>query len=170
MTYPRKTLISLQSTPYYHVVARCVRRSWLWGFDKYSGKDYSHRKEWVLERLRELEAIFAIDVCAYAVMSNHYHLVLRVDDKRAKQWSHAEVVRRWTELFSRPSLIERWEMGTCEAGEREVAEALIELWRSRLFDISWYMRCLNEPLARRANQEDGCTGCFWEGRAFRTSI
>jgi hypothetical protein len=35
MTYARKTLISLQDTPYYHVVARCVRRAWLWGVDEY---------------------------------------------------------------------------------------------------------------------------------------
>ena len=70
MAYARKTLISLQDTPYYHVVARCVRRAWLWGFDEYAGRDYSHRKQWVLERLSELAGIFAIDVCAYAIMSN----------------------------------------------------------------------------------------------------
>ena len=70
MTYARKSLISLQDTPYYHVVARCVRRAWLWGYDEYAGRDYSHRKEWVLERLEELTSIFAIDICAYAVMEH----------------------------------------------------------------------------------------------------
>jgi hypothetical protein len=164
MTYARKTLISLQDTPYYHVVARCVRRAWLWGFDEYAGRDYSHRKEWVLDRLHDLAGLFAIDLCAYAILSNHYHLVVHVDAARARGWSQAEVVRRWTQLFSRPPLIERWERGECQSGEREVAASLIERWRQRLCDVSWYMRCLNEPLARRANLEDGCTGRFWEGR------
>ena len=149
MTYARKTLISLQ----HHVVARCVRRAWLWGFDEYASRDYSHRKEWVLERLRELAAIFAIDLCAYAIMSNHYHLVVHVDQLRAKHWSRHEVVERWTQLFSSPSLIERWRKGECEPGEREVAEALIERWRHRLCDVSWYMRCLNEPLARSTHSD-----------------
>ena len=54
MTYARKNQVSLKETPYYHVVARCVRRAWLWGFDEYAGRDYSHRKEWVIERLAHL--------------------------------------------------------------------------------------------------------------------
>jgi len=164
MTYARKSLVSLQDTPYYHVVARCVRRAWLWGVDEYAGKDYSHRKDWVLERLELLSSMFAVDICAYAVMSNHYHLVIHVDQGRAKAWTAQEIIERWTRLFSRPVLIERWQRGLCEAGEREVAEHLIELWRRRLCDVSWYMRCLNEHLARRANAEDDCKGRFWEGR------
>src|SRR5687768_16978685 len=131
MTYARKTLISLQDTPYYHVVARCVRRAWLWGVDEYAGKDYSHRKSWVLERLAQLDSIFAIDICAYAVMSNHYHLVLHVDQKRARTWTAQQIVERWTALFSRPSIVERWEQGLAGDAEREVAEKIIELWRRR---------------------------------------
>ena len=164
MGYPRKSLICLEDTPYYHVVARCVRRAWLWGYDTYAGKDYSHRKAWVLQRLRRLADIFTIDLCAYAIMSNHYHLVLRVDRQRMSRLSHAEVVTRWTQLFSIPPLIQRWQVGRASAAERLIAEELIERWRLRLIDISWYMRCLNEHLARRANAEDECTGRFWEGR------
>jgi REP element-mobilizing transposase RayT len=164
MGYPRKSLICLEETPYYHVVARCVRRAWLWGYDSYAGKDYSHRKAWVLHRLRHLADVFAIDLCAYAIMSNHYHLVLRVDRQRALDWDHTEVVARWARLFSAPPLIQRWQEGNANAAERAIAEELIERWRQRLIDISWYMRCLNEYLARRANAEDQCTGRFWEGR------
>lgn len=164
MGYPRKSLVCLEDTPYYHVVARCVRRAWLWGYDAYAGKDYSHRKVWVLYRLRQLANIFSIELCAYAVMSNHYHLVLRVDRQRMTRWSPAEVVARWSQLFGIPPLIQRWQDGRASASERELAEQLIERWRQRLIDISWYMRCLNEYLARRANAEDGCTGRFWEGR------
>lgn len=164
MGYSRKSLISLEDTPYYHVVARCVRRAWLWGYDTYAGKDYSHRKAWVLQRLRHLADIFSIDLCAYAIMSNHYHLVLRVDRQRMARQSHAEIVTRWTQLFSNPPLIQRWQDGRASAAERMIAEELIERWRLRLIDISWYMRCLNEYLARRANAEDACTGRFWEGR------
>ena len=164
MTYPRQSLVCLEATPYYHVVSRCVRRAWLWGHDQYAGRDYSHRKDWVLERLRELSAAFAIDVCAYAVMSNHYHLVLHVDAARARGWTQKEVVVRWSRLFRRPLLIERWQQSECPEAVRAAAEAMITDWRNRLFDVSWYMRCLNEHLARRANAEDQCTGRFWEGR------
>jgi REP element-mobilizing transposase RayT len=164
MTYARKTLVSLQDTPYYHVVARCVRRAWLWGFDRYAGKDYTHRKAWVLQRLTQLSSVFAIDLCAYAIMANHYHLVVHVDLARAREWTQQEVIERWSQVFARPELIERWEKGESGEDEGQLAERLIERWRARLADVSWYMRCLNEHLARRANAEDDCTGRFWEGR------
>src|SRR5690606_32901339 len=138
--------------------------AWLWGYDAYARKDYSHRKAWVLHRLHCLADVFSIDLCAYAIMSNHYHLVLRVDRQQAARWSHADVVAKWTQLFRTPPLIQRWQDGRANAAERVIAEQLIECWRQRLIDVSWYMRCLNEHLARRANAEDECTGRFWEGR------
>jgi REP element-mobilizing transposase RayT len=164
MTYARKTQICLQDTPYYHLVGRCVRRAWLCGFDQYSGRDYSHRKQWVLERLRLLTSMCAINVCAYAILSNHYHLVVHVDQAKAKTWTMREVVERWTSLFSAPPMVERWLTGEAGPGECEAAETTIRIWRARLYDVSWFMKCLNEHLARRANAEDGCTGHFWQSR------
>src|SRR5688500_8144840 len=164
MGYARRAQVSLNDTPYYHVVARCVRRAWLWGYDEYAKRDYSHRKAWVLERLGVLSRIFAIDICAYAVMANHYHLVVHVDRSAATSWSNVEVAARWGALFNVPPLVERWLNGTASPTEAEVAQQLLGRWRQRLHDISWFMRCLNEQLARRANAEDGCKGRFWEGR------
>ena len=164
MTYARKNQISLQDTPYYHLVGRCVRRAWLCGVDEYSGRDYSHRKHWVLERLHLLTSACAINVCAYAILSNHYHLVVRVDQTRAKHWSREEVVARWTSIFSMPPLIERWRSGQAGQEERDRAENLIDTWRERLYDVSWFEKCLNEHIARRANAEDRCTGHFWQSR------
>ncbi len=165
MTRARNQLISLDTTPYYHCISRCVRRAFLWGEDSLTGKNYEHRKEWVVSRLQELAGIFAIDICAYAVMSNHYHLVLRVDQQKAEVWSTAQVAEQWKKLYKLPFLVERYlRMETTTRAEAAEAEKLIETWRERLTDISWFMRSLNEHLARRANEEDGCTGRFWEGR------
>lgn len=92
--YARKFQVCLTDTPYYHVVSRCVRRAWLWGRDEYAGRDYTHRKAWVLARMSELTNLFAIDICAYAVMANHYHLVIRVNRSVAQAWDD-EGSNRW---------------------------------------------------------------------------
>lgn len=110
----------------------------------------------------ELSGVFAVDVCAYAIMSNH--LVVHVDQQRAKSWTADEVIERRTRIFCKPSLIKRFEECEATEAEREVATRSIALWRSRWCDVSWYLRCLNEHLTRRANVEDNCRGRFWEGR------
>jgi len=98
MTVARKHLIDLQSTPYFHVMNHCVRRAFLCGKDHYSGQCYEHRRQWILDEVKTLS--FAIDICAYALMSNHYHLVLRVNREEASQWSTREVVTRWCQIYS----------------------------------------------------------------------
>ena len=157
MTIARRLQIDLDETPYYHCVARCVRRAFLCGDDKPSGRNFDHRKLWILERLKLLAAIFAIDVCAYAILSNHLHLVLRILAEQMAKWTDEEVLRRAGQLC--PSTIkgiEDWP----EARRKQ----LVATWRERLSSISWFMGRLCEFIARQANQEDECTGRFWEGR------
>ena len=165
MTVARRKLIHLDSTPYYHCMARCVRRAFLCGEDHFSGQNYDHRKQWIVEKLKELDNVFAIDICAYAVMSNHYHVVLRVDKARANEWSDRQVIKRWYQLFKGNLLVDKLREGEpMSRAELLAADKVIQTWRERLTDISWYMRCLNESIARMANEEDQCKGRFWEGR------
>ena len=165
MPKPRKAQISLEATPYYHCVSRCVRRAFLCGIDSSTGKSYEHRRQWIVDRLKQLSEIFAIDLCSYAIMSNHYHVILHVDSASSSGWSEQEVIERWEHLFSLPDLVRRYHSKqVLSRAEMEAVSELITKWRSRLQDISWFMRCLNEPIARQANQEDGCTGRYWEGR------
>jgi REP element-mobilizing transposase RayT len=142
-----------------------VRRAYLCGVDHYSGQNYEHRRQWVVDRIRLLSSLFAIDVCAYAVMSNHYHLVLKVCPEQLIDLSDKEIMNRWCALFKGPLLIQRYRSGEAlRPSERSTVSDIVNAWRSKLASISWFMRCLNQPIARQANIEDQCTGKFWESR------
>ncbi len=165
MTRPRSALVSVTDTPYYHCIGRCVRRAFLCGQDPVSGKSFDHRKKLILERLALLTDVFALDLCAYALMSNHYHLVLRLAPSRAEQWTDKDIAQRWKRLYTGPEWLTRFLDGEAlSAAESSLLAESLPRWRSRLADLSWFMRCLNEHIARVANAEDGCTGRFWEGR------
>ncbi len=156
MTLPRSVLIDPSCTRYYHCVSRCVRRAFLCGKDAVTGFDFEHRRAWIEARLLRLAEVFAIDLCAYAVMSNHYHVVLHLNTDQQAAWTDDEVVRRWRRVHRLPDWL--------ESADEQHVNATIRLWRERLGSISWFMKSVNEPLARLANQEDGCKGRFWEGR------
>ena len=165
MTQARRRLVSLEDTPYYHCVTRCVRRAYLCGTDSATGANFDHRRRWLVDRIRELARVFAIAPCAYSIMSNHYHVVLKVDSRQAHRWSDEEVADRWLTIYSGQRNVKRWltadERVTDKASR---ARAIVASWRERLYNLSWFMRCMNERIARRANQEDECTGRFWAGR------
>ncbi|MFL0796417.1 MAG: transposase [Cellvibrionaceae bacterium] len=162
MPKPRHTQIAVEDTRYYHCISRCVRRAFLCGTDN-NGNSYEHRRQWIEDRIRILSSIFAIDICSYAVMSNHYHIVVKLDS--TKDWSDEKVIQHWLILHKGPLLIQRFNKGEAlSQAELNTIQDIVAIWRKRLQDLSWFMKCLNEPIARMANAEDNCTGHFWESR------
>ena len=160
MTYPRAHLVDTENGRFYHCISRCVRRGWLCGMDAVSGRSYEHRKFWVESRLLMLAQVFAVELYGYAVMSNHYHVVMKVAPKRAREWGDEEVARRWLRLSSAKEAQSAEQREKALLGNRERLREI----RCRLGSLSWFMRYLNQPIARQANREDRCTGRFWEGR------
>jgi putative transposase len=99
MALPRSQYVQEGQEGVYHCFSRCVRRAFLYGFDSVTLQDFSHRKAWLVQRLRFLATVFAIEVCAYAVMENHYHTVLRTRPDIVALWSDWNVATRWLTLF-----------------------------------------------------------------------
>ncbi len=181
----------------YHCVQRVVRRAFLWGVDPFSGNSYDHRRTWIRDRLESLAGLFGVEVAAFAVLSNHVHVILRNRPDVVTLWSDQEVARRWLTLFpgrvrtkadpasspaafpgptpeqarailpgtsSRPSGHEPADPLEQAVAMLSADPALMATLRGRLSSLSWFMRALAEPIARRANREDHCTGRFFEGR------
>jgi len=160
MTMAREDQYDPSAPPWIHAVSRCVRRAYL------AGGKYEHRKDWLEQRLRLLTEVFAVQVAGYAVMSNHLHVVLRMQPAVAMEWSAASVVERWWTIYPRQRLRDGTPVPATAAQitQQAMDTAWVETRRKRLSDLGWLMRGLKEEIARRANREDGCTGAFWEGR------
>ncbi len=159
MTIARAHLVDPSVTRWYHCVTRCVRRALLLGEGTYN------RKDWIEHRLQELAEIFAVAVGGFSVLDNHLHLLVRLDAELANDWSDEDVVRRWGKLFpprdkSRQpiSVSKHW------INWRLKDTAWVSKARERLQSLSWFMKCLKEPLSRLANRQDQTRGAFFEGR------
>ena len=166
MALPRSKYVHEGQEGVYHCFSRCVRRAFLYGFDALTNRDFSHRKAWLVDRLRHLAAIFAIEVCAYAIMENHYHTILRTRPDIVASWSDREVAIRWLTLFPRHGGMESAANPPTEEQICALADCpeRIAKLRQRLCSLSWFMGRLNEFIARAANKEDRVKGRFWEAR------
>ena len=162
----RREIVDEDHIGVYHCIARWFEERSSAARTPTQERDYGHRKVWIVDRLRQLAGFFGIEVCDYAIMSNHLHLVLRNRPDLVQHWTDGEVALRWLRLFPRRSeLTGVWD----EPNDHDLAmvmadaDRLVTL-RARLASISWFMRCLSEWVARAANREEGCGGRFWAGR------
>jgi len=159
MTMPRRQLVDVSVTRYYHCISRCVRRAFL------CGEGVTHRKAWIEARLELLAKHFAVSVCGFAILDNHLHVLCRLDPGVTAGWSDEDVVRRWIAVY-RPSCLDVDNSATVQAWVDHQCRhsARVARYRARLEDLGWFMKALKEPLARLANKEDDCKGTFWEAR------
>ena len=165
MAVARRQLIDVDTTPYYHIICRCVRRAFLCGKDKFTGRDFSHRQQWIEDKLASLSEIFTIDIAAYAIMNNHYHLVLRIDKETAFKWTTPEVFEQYQKLHLTGPIVQQYLDGAALShAQLLMIEELAITYRERLMSISWFMKLLNQSIANRANKEDKCSGKFFESR------
>ncbi len=167
MATPRKYLIDPERPLLYHLVSRCVQRAFLCGVDPLTGKDHSHRKQWLIDRLHFLVQHFAVDLYGYSVMSNHFHLGVFHDPKACLRWSDEEVAERWLAVSPprtyggktlAPEALEA-HRGTLLADSSRLAHV-----RKQLGSVSTFMKFLKQDIARRANAEEGVRGHFFDQR------
>ena len=159
MTIARAHLVDPAVTRWYHCLTRCVRQAFL------LAEGALDRKAWIEHRLEELAQIFSVSVGGFTVMDNHLHVLVRLDPLTAAAWSDEEVVRRCGRLYPprdgkrQPLLVsDEW------VKEQLKNPAWIAMARQRLGSLSWFMKCLKEPLSRLANREEKTGGAFFEGR------
>ncbi|MEM7407375.1 MAG: transposase [Pseudomonadota bacterium] len=163
MAIPRSLLVDPDHGLCYHLVSRCVRRAWLCG--NRHGESFAHRKRWIEERMLVLAESFAVDVLAYSVMSNHFHIVVYFDPTVCESWSDDEVARRWLRAFS-----------TGVADQDGAKKALLadrvrlQSCRRRLGSLSAFMQHLKQPIAVRINREDGVKGHLFEQRFYSAAL
>jgi len=159
MTIARAHLIDPSVTRWYHCITRCVRRAFLLG----EGPD--DRKVWIDNRLRELSEIFSISVGGFSVLDNHLHVLVRLDQETAAGWSDEEVVRRWGRLFPpRDKSRQPLPVSNAWVEDRLKHPDWVATARARLQSLSWFMKCLKEPLSRLVNRAEKVRGAFFEGR------
>lgn len=148
-----------------HIINRTVRRCYLFGHDQLTGTNFDHRKEWIEELLEHFAANFGIDLLCFAILSNHYHLILRTRPDVVATWDDTEVARRWLmicphrKVDGRPAEPSESELNMI----RHCPDKLAEI-RERLSDLSWWVRLLNQRVAQRANREEAEHGRFWQDR------
>lgn len=160
MAQARSTVMPAGARGTYHVVTRCALREFR------LGGEHAHRREWAARMLAELLRSFAVDLQAYAILSNHLHLVLRPRPDVAAEWNPVEVARRSLRAIPVRTGIGMTTLPlTPESVERYASDGdWVSEQRQRLSSLMWLMRLFKQRLARRANAETGVIGHFWESR------
>ncbi len=151
-------LLALRGKPaLYHCLSRVVNR------DKVLGPE---EKERFVQILRLYERFCRVQVLAFCVMSNHFHLLLEVPDRPAERMSDEELLAHLGLLYGKAQLGKiRWELEHYRAqGNDTAAEALKDRFFARMYDLSAFMKVVKQRFTQFFNRKHGRRGTLWEDR------
>lgn len=165
--YARSQIVDENQVGYYHCISSCVRRASLCGEDPQTRSNYDHRRDWLLDRIQFVSSEMSVDVVAFALMSNHYHIVLKNRPDKAQKLEGFTIGSKWVSLCSNTRPRDFTETQKAKATAISRNRALRASVRRRLSSISWFMKFVNEYIAKLANKEERSSaplGRFWNGR------
>ena len=101
-----------------------------------------------------------------AILSNHFHLILRSRPDVVATWDDTEVARHWLMLCVKRKNEDRSAMEPNEFELNSIRNdpEKVTTIRTRLSDVAWWMRLLCQNIGTRANKEDREVGKFFQGR------
>lgn len=152
MRRPRSERMPVGQPGVWHILSRCVRREML--------LEPAARRQWVSERMASWLDILAVDLLGYALMGNHFHLVVRTRPDQADQWTEAEVAQR---LLAAKTVRDGRPM-VSEDIHPPLSAKDINAARGFLAHPGAMLRAVKEGFARLVNQQDGTAGHVWESR------
>ena len=151
----RRPRVKVEGEGFYHVVSRIGGKRFL-----IDGEE----KGVLLGMIRAAAAFSGVELYTFAIMSNHFHLLVRVP--RRREVPDAELLKRMEALYGTPrflKVLEKWEKWTKKHQEDRVEEEKARL-RARMFDLSQFCKTFKEAYTQDYNRRHGNTGTIWEGR------
>jgi REP element-mobilizing transposase RayT len=151
----RRARIKVDGEGFYHVVSRIGGRRFLLD---------DAEKGILLEMIRAAAAFSGVEVYTYALMDNHFHLLIRVPPR--EEVSDEELERRVRALYGTEKsgkVFGQWSKWEATGDASRVAEAKQRL-RARMHDLSQFCKTFKEAYTQDYNRRHGNTGTIWEGR------
>jgi len=155
----RTARIKADGAGYYHCVSRVIERQFKFG---------DREKEKFTEMMRRTEDFCGVKVVTHCVMSNHFHILVKVPEREAI--SDGELVRRLGRLYQ-PVLVkqiaaelEEARKAAEEKGWEKPYQRMRERYLRRMYDVSEFMSTLKQRFSIWYNQNNGRVGTLWEQR------
>ena len=142
----------------YHAMSRVVGGEMLLG---------SREKEVLRKMLWQVSDFCGVEVLTYCIMSNHFHVLVRVPEKD-RVVGDEELLRRFKVLYPKPTKYQTVEFAGLEKALREGNEDAVEVRErllARMHDLSEFMKTLKQRFSIWYNRNhDDRLGTFWMDR------
>ena len=151
----RRPRVKVEGEGFYHVVSRIGGKRFL--IDE-------TEKKILLEMIRGAAVFSGVELYTFAIMSNHFHLLVRVPRKR--EVSDKELEKRMLALYGPAkfnAVLSKWERWTKKRQESRVEEEKTRM-RARMYDLSQFCKTFKEAYTQDYNKRHENTGTIWEGR------